>query len=95
MPVRAAARWWNRYAARTDFFSSRGLGSTWFTVPKAGGKPMTAEWKEALIAARDAGHDLQLHGLTHADCYEFGPPAWPATSILATLQSDSTNAARS
>ena len=72
----------------TDFFSSRGLGSTWFTVPKAGGKPMTAEWKEALIAARDAGHDLQLHGLTHADCYEFGPPAWPATSILATLQSD-------
>ena len=72
----------------TDFFSSRGLGSTWFTVPKAGGKPMTTEWKEALIAARDAGHDLQLHGLTHADCYEFGPPAWPATSILPSLQSD-------
>ena len=48
---------------------------------------MTAEWKEALIAARDAGHDLQLHGLTHADCYEFGPPAWPAVSILPSLQS--------
>lgn len=72
----------------TEFFSSRGLSSTWFTVPKGGGKPMTAEWKEALIAARDAGHDIQLHGLTHADCYEFGPPAWPATSILPTLQSD-------
>ena len=25
----------------TEFFSSRGLGSTWFTVPKGGGKPMT------------------------------------------------------
>ena len=72
----------------TEFFSSRGLGSTWFTVPKAGGKPLTSEWKEALIAARDAGHDLQLHGLTHSDCYEFGPPAWPATAILPTLQSD-------
>jgi len=24
--------------------------------------------------------------LSHADCYEFGPPAWPATSILSTLQ---------
>lgn len=72
----------------TDFFSSRGLASTWFTVPKAGGKPMTTEWREALIDARDAGHDIQLHGLTHADCYEFGPPAWPATSILPTLQSD-------
>ena len=71
-----------------EFFDSRGLGSTWFTIPKAGGKPMTGEWKDALIAARDAGHDIQLHGLTHADCYEFGPPAWPATSILPTLQSE-------
>ena len=72
----------------TEFFSSRGLSSTWFAVPKGGGKQMTTEWKEALIAARDAGHDLQLHGLTHADCYEFGPPAWPATAILPTLQTD-------
>ncbi len=71
-----------------QFFSSRGLGSTWFTIPKPGDKPLSSEWKEALIAARDAGHDLQLHGLTHADCYEFGPPAWPATAILPTLQSD-------
>ncbi|MBV7328147.1 DUF2334 domain-containing protein [Chloroflexi bacterium TSY] len=72
----------------SQFFTSRGLESTWFTVPKAGDKPLSAEWKEALIAARDAGHDLQLHGLTHADCYEFGPPAWPATTILPTLQSE-------
>ena len=72
----------------TEFFSSRGLASTWFTVPKGGGSPISREWKEALIAARDDGHDIQLHGLTHADCYEFGPPAWPATAILPTLQSD-------
>jgi len=72
----------------TEFFDSRGIKSTWFTVPKAGGKPLSAAWKQALVAAQDAGHDLQLHGLTHADCYEFGPPAWPATTILPTLQSE-------
>lgn len=70
------------------FFTSRGVGSTWFTVPKAGDKLISSDWKEALIAAREGGHDLQLHGLMHADCYEFGPPAWPATRILPTLQSD-------
>ena len=57
-----------------EFFNSRGLGSTWFAAPKAGGKTMTAAWKETLIAAHDAGHDLQQHGPTHADGYEFGPP---------------------
>ncbi|MXZ22306.1 MAG: polysaccharide deacetylase family protein [Caldilineaceae bacterium SB0665_bin_25] len=72
----------------TEFFSSRGLASTCFAVPKPWGDPMSAEWKEALIAARRAGHDLQPLGLTHSDCYEFGPPAWPATSILPTLQSE-------
>ena len=72
----------------TDFFSSRGLASTCFAVPKPWGDSMSAEWKEALIAARRAGHDLQPLGLTHSDCYEFGPPAWPATSILPTLQSE-------
>ena len=72
----------------TEFFDSRGIKSTWFTVPKAGGNPLSAAWKEALLAAQAAGHDLQLHGLTHADCYEFGPPAWPATIILPTLQSE-------
>ncbi len=72
----------------TRFFSSRGLGSTWFTVPKPADRPLTDKWREALTTARDEGHDLQLHGLTHADCYEFGPPIWPATSILSTLQTE-------
>lgn len=72
----------------TRFFTSRGLGSTWFTVPQPDGRPLSAEWQAALVAARDEGHDLQLHGLTHADCYEFGPPIWPATSILPSLQAE-------
>lgn len=72
----------------TEFFDSRGLSSTVFAVPKPWGDTMSPEWKEVLTAARDAGHDLQPLGLTHSDCYEFGPPAWPATSILPTLQSE-------
>ncbi|MEM7533495.1 MAG: DUF2334 domain-containing protein [Chloroflexota bacterium] len=71
-----------------DFFNTRGLRSTWFTVPKPNGKPLTDAWKEALRAVRDDGHDIQLHGLTHADCYEFGPPIWPALSILPSLQTE-------
>ncbi len=72
----------------TDFLTSRGLLSTWFVVPKAHHRPLTDAWRRALTAAHDAGHDLQLHGLTHANCYEFGPPIWPATSILSTLQTE-------
>ena len=49
---------------------------------------MSRQWREALIAAKDVGHDLQLLGLTHGDCYEFGPPAWPATVLLPTLQEE-------
>lgn len=64
------------------FFESREIRATWFVVPKPGGNPLSDEWKRAFLAARDAGHDLQLHGLTHEDCFEFGPPAWPATAIL-------------
>lgn len=63
------------------FFESRGLRGTWFTIPKPRENPWSPEWREALLDARDAGHDIQLHGLTHGDCFEFGPPAWPATSI--------------
>jgi len=63
------------------FFESRSLAATWLVVPKPGGQPLSAEWLAVLREARDRGHDLQLHGLTHADCFEFGPPAWPATSI--------------
>jgi len=69
-----------------EFFDTRGLKSTWFVVPKPMGKPLSAEWKTALLEARDNGHDLQLHGLTHEDCYEFGPPAWPAIGISPTMQ---------
>lgn len=67
------------------FLESRGLRGTWFTIPRPGGNPLSDEWRAALLDARDAGHDIQLHGLTHEDCYEFGPPAWPATAILESL----------
>lgn len=72
----------------TEFLDSRGHSATVFAVPKPWGETMSAEWKQALMAARDAAHDLQPLGLTHSDCYEFGPPAWPATSLLPTLQSE-------
>ena len=70
-----------------EFMASRDIVATWFVVPKSGGQHMSEEWKSALRAACDGGHDLQLHGLTHEDCYEFGPPAWPATTIQPSLQS--------
>lgn len=64
------------------FLEALGARATLFVVPKAGGQPMSPEWIDALRELRDSGHDLQLHGLTHADCYEFGPPNWPATAIM-------------
>jgi peptidoglycan/xylan/chitin deacetylase (PgdA/CDA1 family) len=70
------------------FMESRGLRATWFAIPRPGGNPLSDAWREALLEARDAGHDLQLHGLTHEDCYEFGPPAWPATAILPSLATE-------
>lgn len=70
------------------FLEERDQRATWFVVPKARNQTLSAEWTAALIAARDAGHDLQLHGLTHEDCYEFGPPAWPATYISPNFQPD-------
>ncbi|MBI3973517.1 MAG: polysaccharide deacetylase family protein [Chloroflexi bacterium] len=63
------------------FLETRELRVTWFVVPKPKSEPLLDEWKGVLQEARDAGHDLQLHGLTHEDCFEFGPPAWPATTI--------------
>lgn len=68
------------------FFDSRGIKSTWFVIPKPNGASLSPGWRAELAKEIEAGHDIQLHGLTHADCYEFGPPAWPATSILSTLQ---------
>jgi len=70
------------------YLESSGLRGTWFVVPQADGVAMSTEWKKALLAARDAGHDLQLHGLTHADCYEFGPPVEPAISIIPQFVTD-------
>lgn len=63
------------------FLESRGLRATWFVVPKPHGKALSPAWLDACREARTAGHDLQLHGLTHEDCFEFGPPNWPATNI--------------
>jgi peptidoglycan/xylan/chitin deacetylase (PgdA/CDA1 family) len=63
------------------YLESRGKRGTWFVVPKSRDERMSAEWQDALRAARDAGHDLQLHGLTHGDCFEFGPPVVPAINI--------------
>jgi hypothetical protein len=70
-----------------EFFDARGVKSTWFVIPKPHDAPLSSGWRAELAREIEAGHDMQLHGLTHADCYEFGPPAWPATSILSTLQS--------
>ncbi len=66
-------------------WESRGVRGTLFVVPKAGGNPMAPEWVDALNEVRERGHDLQLHGLTHEDCYEFGPPNWPATDIVPSF----------
>jgi peptidoglycan/xylan/chitin deacetylase (PgdA/CDA1 family) len=63
------------------YLESRGKRGTWFVVPKPRGERLSDAWKEALREARDAGHDLQLHGLTHGDCFEFGPPVAPAITI--------------
>lgn len=64
------------------FLESRGARLTLFVVPKPGGQPMSDGWVRALREVQAARHDLQLHGLTHEDCFEFGPPNWPATAIV-------------
>lgn len=74
-----------------EFLAARDIRETWFVVPKSGGNSMSEEWKTTLLTTRDGGHDLQLHGLTHGDCYEFGPPNWPATAILPSLQTQFDN----
>jgi peptidoglycan/xylan/chitin deacetylase (PgdA/CDA1 family) len=72
--------------ARTcQHFDSHKIKSTWFVIPKPNDAHLSPAWSDEIKKEIDAGHDIQLHGLTHADCYEFGPPAWPATSILSTL----------
>lgn len=68
------------------YFEKAGVRATWFVVPRGGGKPMTDEWMRTVREAREAGQDIQLHGLTHADCFEFGPPNWPATALSPGFQ---------
>jgi peptidoglycan/xylan/chitin deacetylase (PgdA/CDA1 family) len=57
-----------------DWLSGLGLRGTFFWVPKAGGQPGDQDelWLPALRRAEAAGHDFQLHGLTHGNCLEFG-----------------------
>ena len=61
-----------RYVA---FFREHGVRLTLFVVPQGRGRPLYEDepWVAALKAARDEGHDLQLHGLTH-ESFEFGFP---------------------
>jgi peptidoglycan/xylan/chitin deacetylase (PgdA/CDA1 family) len=61
------------------FWEGLGLRATLFCVPRSrqGWRADQApEWCAFARRAREAGHDLQLHGLDHA-AYEFGPtPVW-------------------
>ncbi len=65
-----------RFETVAAWLEGRGLRATWFWVPKAAGRTGDADpdWIPALRAARDRGHDIQLHGLTHGSCLEFGLP---------------------
>jgi len=58
-----------------DFLRAEQVPATFFVVPLAGGKPLDEkpEWLALLHRALDEGHELQLHGLSHAD-FEFGVP---------------------
>lgn len=62
------------FEAVAGWLETRGLGGTFFWVPKAGGKPADRDelWLPAIRAAEARGHDFQLHGLTHGTCLEFG-----------------------
>ena len=71
-----------------EYAESRQFRVTWFVVPKPGGEPWSDEWRRAFLEGRNAGHDLQLHGLTHSHCFEFGPPVEPAKLILPSMQDE-------
>lgn len=59
--------------------------ATLFVVPRPDGRPIAKDWRRFIEQAVADGHDVQLHGLTHENCWEFGPPNWPATDILPVL----------
>ncbi len=60
----------------TEMLEGMGIPGTFFWIPRSGGGPPADEaefWMPAILAARERGHDFQLHGHVH-DCFEFGMP---------------------
>lgn len=60
----------------TDWLDGMGIPGTFFWVPRPGGGRPSDEsepWVRAITAARERGHDFQLHGHRH-ECFEFGVP---------------------
>ena len=60
----------------TDWLDGMGIPCTFFWVPKPGGGRPSDEsemWMPVTDAARERGHDFQLHAHVH-DCFEFGAP---------------------
>jgi|GEM_PF-736063 len=78
-------RWIEDTQCVLDALRDDGVFATLFVVPRPGGKPVADDWRTFIMGALSDGHDVQLHGLTHENCWEFGPPNWPATSILPSL----------
>jgi len=65
-----------RFAELLDFLAEQEVPGTFFVVPAAGGKSLAEKprWRALFDRALAAGHDLQLHGYTHASAFEFGVP---------------------
>jgi peptidoglycan/xylan/chitin deacetylase (PgdA/CDA1 family) len=60
----------------TDWLDRMGIPGTFFWVPRpGGGRPsdQSEAWMPVIRAARERGHDFQLHGHLH-ECFEFGVP---------------------
>jgi len=60
----------------TAWLDRMGIPGTFFWVPRpGGGRPsdQSEVWMPAIRAARERGHDFQLHGHLH-ECFEFGIP---------------------
>ncbi|MBD3292016.1 MAG: hypothetical protein GF393_03770 [Armatimonadia bacterium] len=59
-----------------EWLESLGIPGTFFWVPRPGGGPASDEsdlWMPPVLAARERGHDFQLHAHEHR-CLEFGLP---------------------
>lgn len=65
-----------RFGELLDFLADQRVPGTFFVVPAAGNRSVADQprWLPLLNRALDAGHELQLHGLTHASAFEFGVP---------------------